>query len=775
MFNLSKMFVCKMKVVKRNGTRENVMFDKITKRIQTLIDESPVLSSVDSAEIAKKVIEGIYDGVTTVDLDVLAAEISATMAATHPDYSKLAGRICISNLHKETPASFSEATEILYSYVNPVNKKHSPLVSKDVYDVVRQNSDEIDSWIRNERDLEYEYFGFKVLERSYLLRTDKKIVERPQYMLMRVALGIHLSDLSNVKETYELMSRGYFTHATPTLFNSGTPQAQMSSCFLLHANADSIDGIYKSVTDCAKISQHAGGIGMSIHNIRARGSYIAGTNGNSNGIVPMLRVFNSTARYVDQGGGKRKGSIAVYIEPWHADIMEFLDLKRNTGSEEQRARDLFYGLWIPDLFMKRVENNEYWSLLCPNECEDLSNVYGDEFEQRYIKHEQSGNVRRTLKAREVYEKIITSQVETGTPFMLFKDSVNRKSNQKNVGTIKSSNLCTEIVEYSSPTETAVCNLASVCLPRFVEGGVFDFAKFGAVVNYVTHNLNRVIDRGFYPLPETRVSNMKHRPIGIGVQGLADVFAKLGLGFASDEARQLNKDIFELMYFSSLEASMEEAKIHGPYESFAGSPLSQGLFQFNLWGVEMEDPKWGTLRSEIVEHGVRNSLVIALMPTASTSQIMGNNDAFEPFNSNLYVRRLLSGEFIVFNKYLVNDLIKNNLWNAGIKEQLMEDNGSVQNLPIPAELKDLYKTVWEIKVKDVIDMAIDRAPFVDQSQSMNLFIEDPSIDKLSKMHMYTWKSGLKTGMYYLRTKSGSSPVKFTVAPKCTEDVCTVCSS
>jgi ribonucleoside-diphosphate reductase alpha chain len=767
-----------MKVVKRNGTSENVIFDKITKRIQTLVEENPPLSSINSTSIAKKVIEGIYDGVSTVDLDVLAAEISATMAASHPDYSRLAGRICISNLHKETPSAFSEAVKILYSYVNPSNNKHSPLVSKDVFDIVLGNP-EIDSWIENSRDFEYDYFGFKVLEKSYLLKVEQKIIERPQYMLMRVALGIHLGDLEKVKETYNLMSQKYFTHATPTLFNSGTPKPQMSSCFLLQMNDDSIEGIYKTVTDCAKISQHAGGIGLNIHNIRAKGSFIAGTNGTSNGIVPMLRVFNSTARYVDQGGGKRKGSIAIYLEPWHADIMEFLDLKRNTGSEEQRARDLFFGMWIPDLFMKRVANNEEWSLLCPNECEDLSNVYGDEFDKRYEQYEQDGKIGRKVKARELYEKIITSQVETGTPYMLYKDSVNRKNNQKNLGTIKSSNLCTEIVEYSSSKETAVCNLASICLPMFVKDGQFDFVKFKEVVKFVTHNLNRVIDRTLYPLPETRSSNLKHRPIGIGVQGLADTFAKLKISFTCENARQLNKDIFEMLYFASLEASMEEAKIHGPYETFKGSPLSQGLFQFNLWGVEMDDPKWGDLRSRILKYGVRNSLLIALMPTASTSQIMGNTDSFEPFNSNLYVRRLLSGEFIMFNKYLVEDLIKNNLWNKSIKNQLMLDNGSVQNLDIPEDMKELYKTVWEMKMKDIIDMAADRAIFVDQSQSMNLFVEDPSISKLSSMHMYSWKKGLKTGMYYLRTKSGSAPIKFTAdAPqnrkKC-DDECLVCSA
>lgn len=775
-----------MKVVKRNGTIENVVFDKITRRIQNLIDEEsfgrPLSSFIDPTTIAKKVIEGIYDGVSTVDLDILASEISATMAATHPDYSRLAGRICVSNLHKESPSLFSDAIKLLYSYVNPTNTKHSPLVSKDVYDIVINNP-EIDGWIDNSRDFEYDYFGYKVLEKSYLLKIGQKIIERPQYMLMRVAIGIHLDNLEKVKETYELMSQKYFTHATPTLFNSGTPQPQMSSCFLLQMNDDSINGIYKTLTDCAKISQHAGGIGLNIHNIRSKGSFIAGTNGTSNGIVPMLRVFNSTARYVDQGGGKRKGSIAIYLEPWHADIMEFLDLKRNTGSEEQRARDLFFGLWIPDLFMRRVENNEDWSLMCPNECEDLSNVYGDEFERKYEQYEQNGKIRKKIKARELYEKIITSQVETGTPYMLYKDHVNRKSNQKNLGTIKSSNLCTEIVEYSSSKETAVCNLASICLPMFVKDGEFDFDKFKEVVKFVTHNLNRVIDRTLYPLRETMVSNLKHRPIGIGVQGLADTFAKLKISFTCEKARNLNKDIFEMLYFASLEASMEEAEVHGPYETFDGSPLSQGLFQFNLWGVELSDPKWSELRAKILTHGVRNSLLIALMPTASTSQIMGNTDSFEPFNSNLYVRRLLSGEFIMFNKYLVEDLLENNLWNNSIKNQLMIDNGSVQNLDIPKDMKEIYKTVWEMKMKDIIDMASDRAIFIDQSQSMNLFVEDPSISKLSSIHMYTWKKGLKTGMYYLRTKSGSAPIKFTAdtstetskdTKKCDEE-CLVCSA
>ena len=772
-----------MKVLKRNGTMENVMFDKITKRIKALTDEKPALSeTIDPVKIAIKVIEGIYDGVTTIDLDILASEISATMAASHPDYSKLAGRICISNLQKEAPRVFSDAIKQLYLYFNPLTNKHTPLVSREVYDITLCNP-QIDEWIKSERDFEYDYFGFKVLERSYLLKAGKKPLETPQYMIMRVALGIHADHMSAVKETYELMSQRYFTHATPTLFNAGTPQPQMSSCFLLQTNADSIDGIYKTVSDCAKISKHAGGIGLSIHNIRPRGSYIAGTNGTSNGIVPMLRVFNSTAHYVDQGGGKRKGSIAVYIEPWHADVMDFLDLKRNTGTEEQRARDLFYGMWIPDLFMQRVEKNETWSLLCPNECEDLSNVYGDEFERRYLQYEHEGKIRKTVRARDVWEKIITSQIETGTPYMLYKDHVNRKSNQKNIGVIKSSNLCTEIVEYSSPDETAVCNLASICLPMFVENGEFNFEQFKHVVKFVTHNLNRVIDRTLYPLPETRVSNLKHRPIGIGVQGLADVFAKLRIPFTCDKARQLNKDIFEMLYFASLEASMEEAVIYGPYDSFNGSPISYGLFQFNLWGVDIADPKWENLRTDILRHGVRNSLLVAPMPTASTSQIMGNNDSFEPFNSNLYVRRLLSGEFIMFNKYLIADLIEHNLWNDNMKDQLMIHNGSVQTLEIPQTMKDLYKTVWETKMKDIIDMAADRAIFIDQSQSMNLFVGEPTINKLSSMHMYAWKKGLKTGMYYLRTKSGVNPIKFTINPDTSkkpklvecDDECLVCSA
>lgn len=776
-----------MKVLKRNGTSENVTFDKITRRISNLAEMKPALS-VDSVNVAIKVIEGLYDGVTTVQLDILAAEIAATMAANHPDYSKLGGRICISNLHKETPSTFSGAVRLLYSYTNPANNKHSPLVSQELYNLVSDNP-QIDEWVVHERDFKYEYFSFKVLERSYLLKTEEKgapssfkTIERPQYMFMRVALGIHGDDLRKARETYDLMSCGYFTHATPTLFNSGTPRPQMSSCFLMQMNDDSIDGIYKSVSDCAKISQHAGGIGLSIHNVRSKGSYIAGTNGTSNGVVPMLRVFNSTARYVDQGGGKRKGTIAVYVEPWHPDIVEFLDLKRNTGAEEQRTRDLFPALWIPDLFMKRVAKDEAWSLFCPNECEDLSEVYGEEFERRYVKYEQEGRARRAVRARDIWEKLITSQIETGTPYMLYKDSVNRKSNQKNIGVVKCSNLCTEIVEVVSRNEIAVCNLASICLPMFVEkraeGEVFNFSTFRYVVKFVTRNLNRVIDKNFYPLPETRFSNLRHRPVGIGVQGLADVFAKMRMPFTSAAARLLNRQIFQELYYASLEASMEEAEQHGPYETFRGSPLSQGLFQFNLWGTtpttggtnpqdeeegdEPEGARWRELREKIMTHGVRNSLLIAQMPTASTSQIVGNNDSVEPFNSNLFVRRLLSGEFIMFNKYLVEDLIQLNLWTPEMKNQLIAYNGSVQHLDIPQELKELYKTAWEIKMKDFIDMAADRAIFIDQSQSMNLFVEEPSLDKISSMHMYAWKKGLKTGMYYLRTK-GAAPIKFTIDP------------
>jgi len=753
-----------MNVIKRDGRKEPVMFDKITARIRKLCYGLNDL--VDPVKVAMRVIEGLYDGVTTSELDNLAAEIAATMTVTHPDYAKLAARISVSNLHKNTKKSFSEVMTDLYEYVNPRTGKKAPLLSDEVYQVIINNAEELDSAIIYNRDFGYDYFGFKTLERSYLLKLNGKIAERPQHMLMRVSVGIHLDDLKAVKETYELMSKKYFTHATPTLFNSGTPKPQMSSCFLLTMKDDSIDGIYDTLKQTAKISQSAGGIGLSIHNVRATGSYIAGTNGTSNGVIPMLRVFNDTARYVDQGGGKRKGSFAIYIEPWHADVFDFLDLKKNHGKEEMRARDLFYAMWIPDLFMKRVQEDGNWTLMCPNECPGLYDTYGDDFEQMYERYEAENRGRKTIKARELWEKILESQIETGTPYMLYKDAVNRKSNQKNLGTIRSSNLCTEIMEYTSPDEVAVCNLASIALPMFVKGGEFDHKELFRVTKRVTKNLNRVIDRNYYPVIEAQNSNFRHRPVGLGVQGLADTFIMMRMPFTSDEAKQLNQEIFETLYFAAVTASMEEAKEDGPYESFKGSPISQGLFQHNLWNIKDEELSgrwdWGKLRKEVKKYGVRNSLLVAPMPTASTSQILGNNEAFEPYTSNIYTRRVLSGEFIVVNKHLLEDLVNLGLWNEELKQEIMRANGSIQDIDgIPQELKELYKTVWELSMKDIIDMSRQRGYFIDQSQSLNLFMENANYAKLTSMHFYAWKSGLKTGMYYLRTKSAVDAIKFTL--------------
>ncbi|WP_396151409.1 ribonucleoside-diphosphate reductase subunit alpha [Flavobacterium sp.] len=753
-----------MYVVKRDGHKEPVMFDKITDRIKKLCYGLNDL--VDSVKVAMRVIEGLYDGVTTSELDNLAAETAASMTIAHPDYAQLAARIAVSNLHKNTKKSFSETMSDMYHYVNPRTGQKSPLLSDEVYEAIMVNAEALDSMIIYNRDFNYDYFGFKTLERSYLLKINGKIVERPQHMLMRVSVGIHLNDIEAVKETYELMSKKFFTHATPTLFNAGTPKPQMSSCFLLTMKDDSIDGIYDTLKQTAKISQSAGGIGLSIHNVRATGSYIRGTNGTSNGIVPMLRVFNDTARYVDQGGGKRKGSFAIYLETWHADIFEFLDLKKNTGKEEMRARDLFFAMWTSDLFMKRVQEDSTWTLMCPNECPGLCDVYGDEFEALYISYETAGKGRKTVRARELWEKILESQIETGTPYMLYKDAANRKSNQKNLGTIRSSNLCTEILEYTAPDEIAVCNLASISLPMFVENGQFDHQRLFEVTKRVTRNLNRVIDRNYYPVPEAENSNMRHRPIGLGVQGLADAFILLRLPFTSDEAKQLNQDIFETLYFAAVTASMEMAKEEGPYSTFKGSPISQGEFQYNLWGLKDSDLSgrwdWESLRKEVVEHGVRNSLLVAPMPTASTSQILGNNEAFEPYTSNIYTRRVLSGEFIVVNKHLLEDLVNLGLWNDTLKQEIMRHNGSVQNIEgIPQDIKDLYKTVWEMSMKDIIDMSRQRGYFIDQSQSLNLFMEGATYAKLTSMHFYAWQSGLKTGMYYLRTKSAVDAIKFTL--------------
>lgn len=753
-----------MYVVKRDGRKEPVMFDKITDRIKKMsYSLSPLVEPV---KVAMRVIEGLYDGVTTSELDNLAAETAAAMTIAHPDYAQLAARIAVSNLHKNTKKSFSETMKDLYEYVNPRTGQKAPLLSDEVYEVIMQNAEELDSRVIYNRDFNYDYFGFKTLERSYLLKINGHIAERPQHMLMRVSVGIHLDDIKSALETYELMSKKFFTHATPTLFNAGTPKPQMSSCFLLSMQDDSIDGIYDTLKQTAKISQSAGGIGLSIHNVRATGSYIRGTNGTSNGIVPMLRVFNDTARYVDQGGGKRKGSFAVYVEPWHADIYSFLDLKKNTGKEEMRARDLFYAMWIPDLFMKRVEEDSFWTLMCPNECPGLYDVHSEVFDEMYLGYEAAGKGRKTVRARELWEKILESQIETGTPYMLYKDAANRKSNQKNLGTIRSSNLCTEILEYTSKDEIAVCNLASISLPMFIEKNEFSHKKLFDVTKRVTRNLNKVIDRNYYPVKEAENSNLRHRPVGLGVQGLADAFIMLRMPFTSDEAKKLNQEIFETIYFAAVTASMELAKEEGPYSTFKGSPISEGQFQYNLWGLKDEDLSgrwnWSKLRKDVMKHGVRNSLLLAPMPTASTSQILGNNEAFEPYTSNIYTRRVLSGEFIVVNKHLLKDLVSLGLWNEEVKQELMRHNGSVQNIDmIPNDIKELYKTVWEMSMKDIIDMSRHRGYFIDQSQSLNLFMQDANYAKLTSMHFYAWKSGLKTGMYYLRTKAAVDAIKFTL--------------
>lgn len=754
-----------MYVITRSGKKEFVQFDKITHRINKLTYGLNT-EYVDAIEVAKKTIQGLYDGITTIELDNLSAEVAAYLASYHMDYSRLAARIAVSNLHRGTSDSFTETMRALYHYEDKFSNKHSPLVSKRLLDVIEANADRIESEIAYSRDFEYDYFGFKTLERSYLLKIDGKIVERPQHMLMRVALGIHFDDIEAAMETYHLMSEKWFTHASPTLFNAGTLKPQMSSCFLVGMKEDSIEGIYDTLKECALISQAAGGIGLHIHNIRATGSFIKGTNGTSNGIVPMLRVYNDTARYVDQGGGKRKGAFAIYLEPWHADIFSFLELKKNHGKEELRARDLFYALWVNDLFMKRVEAGENWSLFCPKEAPGLADVYGKEFEELYEKYESEGKAREMVPARKLWQAVIESQIETGSPYMLYKDSANEKSNQKNLGVIKSSNLCTEIIEYSDKDETAVCNLASIALPMFVKKGKYNFKKLYDVTYRVTLNLNKIIDENFYPVETARRSNLRHRPIGIGVQGLADAFAKMKMPFDSDEAKALNRDIFETIYFAALSASNDIAAKDGPYETYDGSPISKGILQFDMWNVEPTKRwKWGELREKIKKHGVRNSLLLAPMPTASTSQIMGNNECIEPFTSNIYVRRVLSGEFTVVNKYLVNDLIRIGIWNNDMKDKVIAHNGSIQNIEeIPQDIKDLYKTVWEIKQKDIIDMARDRGAYIDQSQSLNIHLQDVDMVKISQMHMYAWKAGLKTGMYYLRTKAAADAIKFTVRDK-----------
>ena len=728
-----------MQVVNRKGEREDVRFDAIHEKLRSLTHGlDPVW--VDPGHVTKLTIEGLYDGVTTRELDQLAAETAASLASQHPDYSRLAARICVDDLHRSTKETFTDVITDLREYIDPESKKHAPLISEEVYSIIMENAEVLNNHVNYSRDHNYDYFGFKTLERSYLLRLNGEIAERPQHMLMRVAVGIHHGNITKALETYDLMSQGYFTHATPTLFNSGTPTPQMSSCFLLTMQDDSLYGIYDTLKQCALISKSAGGIGLSIHHIRSKGSYIKGTNGESNGIVPMLRVFNDTARYVDQGGGKRKGSIAIYLEPWHPDILAFLDLKKNHGKEELRARDLFYALWTPDLFMERVEQNADWSFFCPNECPGLQDAYGADFKALYEKYESEGLARETLPARTVWDKVVESQIETGTPYMLYKDAANEKSNQKNLGTIRSSNLCTEIMEYTAKDEVAVCNLASIALNKYVdlENSTFNHQLLYDVTYHATGNLNRVIDVNYYPVEEARNSNMRHRPIGLGVQGLADTFALLQLPFESPQARALNKEIFETIYFAACTASKDAAIAEGAYSTFQGSPASKGELQFDLWGMNDHSGRWDwtTLKGEIIEHGMRNSLLLAPMPTASTSQILGNNECFEAFTSNLYVRRTLSGEFIVLNKHLVRDLIALDLWSLNMKDEILRHKGSIQAIEgIPEHIKALYKTTWEIKQRHVLDMAADRGAYVDQSQSMNIHMVDANPAKVTSMHFY----------------------------------------
>ena len=751
-----------MYVVKRDGRKESVKFDKITARIVKMCYGLDPLVSPEA--VAMTVIEGIYDGVSTSDLDNLAAEVAAAKTIDHPDYALLASRIAVSNLHKETKKTFSEVMSDMYHYNDPKTGQKASLIADDVYQIIQENKELLDSSIIYDRDFRYDYFGFKTLTRSYLMKLNGKIVERPQQMLMRVSLGIHKNDVKSAIKTYDLMSDGWFTHATPTLFNAGTPKPQMSSCFLLTMKEDSIGGIYDTLKSCAQISQSAGGIGLALHDIRATGSYIKGTNGTSNGIVPMLRVFNDTARYVDQGGGKRKGSFAMYIEPWHADVFDFLDLKKNHGKEEQRARDLFYALWIPDLFMKRVKENAHWTLMCPHECPGLSDTHSAEFEALYTKYENEGKGRKTIQAQDLWFKILESQIETGTPYMLYKDAANSKSNQQNLGTIKSSNLCTEIIEYTAPDEVAVCNLASIALPKYVtENKTFDHDKLFEVTYQATLNLNKIIDENYYPVPEAKKSNLRHRPIGLGVQGLADAFIMMGLPFESEEAKALNREVFETIYYAAMTASKDISKELGPYETFQGSPVSKGIFQFDMWNVTPTNRwEWDVLKEEVKKFGVRNSLLLAPMPTASTAQILGNNECFEPYTSNIYTRRVLSGEFIIVNKHLLKDLVKAGLWNKDMRQKIMTANGSIQNITeIPQYLKDLYKTAWEISQKAIIEQAADRGAYICQSQSLNIFMENANFGKLTSMHFYGWEKGLKTGMYYLRTKAATDAIKFTV--------------
>lgn len=753
-----------MFIKNRDGVTEKVNFDRIREKIESFTYGLNT-QYVDIDIVSQKTIQGFYDGITTEEVDRLSAEVAAYMSSTHPDYSILAARICVSALHKKTSDSFLEVVSTLHSYKDSLGV-NTPLVSDELFELATKYETQIQGEMNYYRDFQYDYFGFKTLERSYLLKVNGEIVERPQHMLMRVSLGIHGSDLEAAFKTYRLMNQGWFTHASPTLFNAGTNRAQMSSCFLLQMKEDSIDGIYETLKQCALISQSAGGIGLSVHNIRAKGSFIKGTNGVSNGLVPMLRVFNDTARYVDQGGGKRKGAFAIYLEPWHADIFDFLELKKNHGKEEMRARDLFYALWINDLFMERVETDSHWSLFCPESAPNLCECHGEEFRSLYLKYEDEGRAKKTIKARELWFAILESQIETGSPFMLFKDQANGKSNQQNLGTIKSSNLCTEIIQYTSPDEIAVCNLASIALSKFVENRQFNFTALYDVTYQATVNLNKVIDKNYYPVIEAKNSNHRHRPIGLGVQGLADAFFKMRYAFESEEAKELNSLIFETIYFAAMSASADLAEKEGPYSSFQGSPISRGIFQFDMWKVNPSAKwDWESLRKRVMKTGVRNSLLLAPMPTASTSQILGNNECIEPITSNLYTRRVLSGEFAIVNKHLVNDLVELGLWSQELKDEIIKNNGSVAGIEaIPQELQDIYKTVWEIKQKRILEMAADRGAYIDQSQSLNVHMTDVNFAKLSSLHFHAWKLGLKTGMYYLRTKAAVDAIKFTIRDK-----------
>jgi len=779
-----------MYVTKRNGQKEIVSFDKILTRIKKLGAEAHI--KLNYTSLVMKVIDQLFDGISTTKIDELSAEQCASMASIHPDYNTLAGRIVVSNHHKNTHESFVEVMSQLYECHDKHNKP-SPLLSKELYFIVNSNEEVLNAMCDYSRDYLIDYFGFKTLERAYLMKLNKVIVERPQHMWLRVALGIHGNNLEKVRETYNLMSLKYFTHATPTLFNAGTPHPQLSSCYLIAMESDSMEGIYNTLKDCAMISKWAGGIGLHIHNIRASGSSIRGTNGNSSGIVPMLKVFNNTAKFVDQGG-KRNGSFAIYLEPWHADIEMFLQMRKNHGDEELKARDLFYALWVPDLFMERIKTDGTWTLMCPDECPGLSDVYGDKFNTLYTKYENGGKGRKTMKARDLWFQVLDAQMETGTPYLLYKDACNKKSNQQNVGIIKSSNLCTEILEYSDENETAVCNLASIALPTFIDQTqqpfVFDYEKLHEITKVVTYNLNRIIDINFYPTPKTERSNLRHRPIGIGIQGLADVFMLLNVPFHSEEAKVINRNIFETMYHAALERSMEISRIEGPYETFDGSPASKGILQFDLWNINPCETEtrynWDGLKQQIINHGLRNSLLMAPMPTASTSQILGFNECIEPITSNIYNRRTLAGEFILANKYLMNDLIDLDLWNEKIKNNIIANHGSIQHIElIPQTIRDKYKTVWEIPMRHLIDMAADRGAYICQSQSLNLWLEDPNYSMLTSMHFYSWSKGLKTGIYYLRRRGRHHAQQFTIEPEKTEttsgqlyeddEICEMCSA